>query len=152
MTEKNAIEELMFQSGMHSDIENPRWENGFLGMLRPFKGNLIEDNFHKIISALYVLSNKLNENLIQKEVISSIWGICHLGRAWGIYPNGMLQSNNLINTEQTKRLDNWIEHISYISFCLLDGCEKDVAFEFYETEYKKDLKIYDLKNNSEKSE
>ena len=146
MTEKNAIEELMFQSGRHSDIENPRWENGFLGMLRPFQGNLIEENFHKIISILYILSDKLNEELIKKEIIASIWGICHLGRAWGIYPEGMLQSNNLISKEQIKDLDNWIEHISYITFCLLDGCGKDVAFEFYETEYKKDLTIFEINN------
>jgi len=137
MTEEQAIEELMFQSGRHTDINNAKWENGFLGMLRPFKGKLIEENFHKIISCIAVLSKKLNEDSIKNEIISSIWGICHLGRAWAIYPDGMLQSNNLIKPEQVKLIESWIEHISYITFCLLDGCEETVAFEFYNYEYKK---------------
>jgi len=148
MNEKQAIEELLYQSGRHSDIENPRWTNGFLGMLRPFQGRLIEENFHKIVGSLYILSDYFPQENIKNEIVSSIWGICHLGRAWAVYPGGMLQSNNLISDEQIKEIENWIEHISYISFCLLDGCGTEVAFEFYETEFKKDLTtIYIKKNN-----
>jgi hypothetical protein len=135
MTEEQAIEELMFHSGRHTDVHNDRWTNGFLGMLRPFNGYLIEENFHKIVASLVILSNKLNEDSIKNEIIASIWGICHLGRAWAVYPEGMLQSNNLIKAEQVKQIEHWIEHISYITFCLLDGCEEIVAFEYYETEY-----------------
>ena len=51
MTKEEAIEELFFQSSAHTDIENPRWENGFLGSLRPFRGKLIEENFHLIVKS-----------------------------------------------------------------------------------------------------
>jgi len=136
MTKEQAIEELLFQSGRHTDVENPRWENGFLGMLRPFTG-LNEDNFHLVVKAIDVLTDEFNKTAIQNEIIASISGICHLGRAWGVYPTGMLQSNNLISDEEIKKLENWIEHISYITFCLLDGCDNVVVFEFYRKEYKK---------------
>ena len=135
MTEKQAIEELLFQSCRHTDIENPRWINGFLGILRPFQGKLIESNFHKIITAIDILYDKLNDSQIKNEIIASIWGICHLGRTWALNPEGMLQSNKLINSEQISQINNWIDHISYITFCILDGCEKEVAFEFYNQEY-----------------
>ena len=134
MTKQQAIEELLFQSQRHSNIENLRWTNGFLGMLRPFKA-LKEANFHQIVKAIEVLSDDFKNKTISNETIASIWGICHLGRAWGIYPNGMLQANNLISKEDIEKLENWIEHISYITFCLLDGCDNAVAFEFYWEEY-----------------
>lgn len=137
MNEKQAIEELLFQSGRHIDIENPRWVNGFLGMLRPFQGSLIEEKFHKIVGSLYVLADFFSQENIKNEIISSIWGICHLGRDWAVNPKGMLQLNNLISDKQIKEIENWIEHISYITFCLLDGSGTNTAFEFYETEYKK---------------
>lgn len=44
MTKEDAIEELMYQSGAHENIESERWTNGFLGHLRPFHGKLCEDN------------------------------------------------------------------------------------------------------------
>ncbi len=135
MTEEQAIEELLFQSGGHSDIENPRWQKGFLGMLRPFQGELYEENFHKIVKALKVLTKKMQQDNVPREIMSSIFGICHLGRAWGVEPNGMLRSNNLISDEQVKLLEKWIWNISYITFCILDGCDEVTAFEMYEDDY-----------------
>ncbi len=132
MTEEQAIEELLFQSGVHSDIENPRWQKGFLGMLRPFQGELYEENYHKIVKSLKVLMNKIQQENVSKEIIHSIFAICHLGRAWGLEPQGMLRSNNLINDEQIKLLEKWINNISYITFCILDGCDEVVAFEVYD--------------------
>lgn len=134
-----AIEELLFQSGAHSDIENPKWENGFVGRLRPFNGKLYEDNFHKIVNALHILSDEFSHNNIRKDIISSIWAICHLTKTWAINSDGMLQSNSLITSKQTKQLENWIEHISHITFYLIDGCGNNVAFEDYNTEFKKNL-------------
>ena len=49
MTQDEAKEFLSFHSGRHSDIEHPKWENGFLGSLRPYKGILFEENFHEVI-------------------------------------------------------------------------------------------------------
>jgi hypothetical protein len=83
MTIEEAIEELMFQSGSHPDFENERWTTGFLGQLRPFKGVLHEENYH-LVRALKVLAPKLKDDFIDKRIISSIWGICHLGRMWAL--------------------------------------------------------------------
>lgn len=137
--EQAAIEELLFQSGAHLDIENPKWENGFIGMLRPFNTKLSEDNFHKIVNALYVLSDEFSHNNIRKDIISSIWVICHLTKTWAINSEGILQSNSLITTEQIKQIENWTEHISHITFCLIDGCKNNIAFEDYNIEFKKNL-------------
>ena len=135
MNREQAIEELFYQSGRHEDVESPRWTYGFLGMLRRFQGQLFEENFHNIIRALYVLSEDIAQDEVRNEIIASIWGICHLARAWAVYPEGLLQSNNVISTEQVTQIEGWIEQISYITFCLLDGCGVEIAFEFYEVKY-----------------
>ena len=40
-----AKELLSFHSCRNDDINNPKWENGFLGSLRPFQGKIYEKNF-----------------------------------------------------------------------------------------------------------
>ena len=132
---KEAKQKLKFHSLTSDDINHPKMERGFLGMLRPFSGELSEENFHEVVKAIQILSDELrNHKKIDKKVISAIWGICHLTRSWAIEKEGMLQSNNLINDEQIKKLEKWIESISYVTFTILDGCDNSTAFEFYEHE------------------
>jgi hypothetical protein len=132
MTVEDAIEELMYQSGRHENFEDERWENGFLGQLRPFKGVLHEKNYHLIMQALKILAPELEKELIDQRIIACVWGICHLGRMWAIDPDGMLQSNHLMSKEQTLQIDNWLTDISYTAFCLLDGAGVQEAFWNYE--------------------
>jgi hypothetical protein len=135
MTKEEAKKVLKYHSFINEDINHPKMGKGFLGMLRPFSGELIEDNYHEIITAIKVLADDLRKGKnIDKEVISSIWGICHLTRSWAIEEDGMLRRNNLISEEQIKKLENWIETISYATMMILDGCDNLVAFEFYEDE------------------
>lgn len=141
MNKEQAIEELLYQSGRHSDFNNIRWEKGFLGMLRPFRGDLIEDNLHKTVEAIYVLKEELRKKEVSKEILVSILGICHLGRAWTVHPEGMLQRNHLIRIEQVSQIEEWINHISYITFCLLDGADDVTAFEGYESDYKEQFNL-----------
>ncbi|KAF2080603.1 hypothetical protein [Flavobacterium sharifuzzamanii] len=131
MTKEDAIEELMYQSGNHENIESERWQNGFLGHLRPFRGQLREENYHLIMKSLQILASEIEKDFVDKRIISSIMGICHLGRMWAIDPEGMLQSNNLISKEQTGQIDNWLIDISYAAFCLLDGAGAEEAFWNY---------------------
>lgn len=131
MTIEDSIEELQYQSGQHENIESERWENGFLGQLRPFKGVLHEKNYHLVMQALKILAPELEKDLIDKRIISAIWGICHLGRMWAVYPDGMLQSNKLLNEQQTSQIDDWLIDISYAAFCLLDGAGPKEAFWNY---------------------
>lgn len=58
---------------------------------------------------------------IPRSVVSCLWGICHLGRAWGVHPDGMLRRNHLISDEDVRRLHEWIEKISYAVMLILEG-------------------------------
>lgn len=132
MTPQEAKEILLFQSGAHDEIDDPRWESGFLRNLRPFTG-LREENFHQIMEAIRALAPTLsNSKTCDTGVVSALWSICHLGRAWGLDSEGMLQRNGILNHEDTKRLQHWINNISYTCHCLFDGCDVDTAFEDYD--------------------
>lgn len=132
LTPQRARELLQFHSGRHSDTDHPKWQSGFLGSLRPYQGLRVE-NFHEVMACLITLAAELGEGSdCDRELMADIWGICHLGRAWGVAPDGMLRSNGLITAEDVARLDAWVNQISYSTFCLLDGTGEDVAFEFYD--------------------
>ena len=100
-------------------------------MLRPFKGELIEENFHELMEIIRVLKDKFSNKNIDTSIISNLWSICHLSRAWGLEEEGMLRSNDLIDSGQVELLSNWIDCISYAVMCLLDGTSDEVAFEPY---------------------
>ena len=50
MAPEEARESLEFHAGSHEAIEDPRWVNGFLGMLRPYAG-LGEERFRSVVVA-----------------------------------------------------------------------------------------------------
>ena len=131
MTEMEAIELLKHHSYNHEDIKHPKTEKGFLGMLRPLDGQLSEDNFHEIMTILKTLKRHFKDDKIDRQIISSFWGICHFAKAWGLDEKGMLRRNNLLNEKQIKQLSVWIECISYAVMGLLDGMDDEDAFELY---------------------
>lgn len=133
MTLTEAKELLLLHGFQHADAaENPKAERGFLGALRPYGGHLIEENFHEVMQALRVLAPTLTGKAIDREVVAALWAICHLARAWGIHPEGMLRRNGLIEESDVDKLETWVDMISYAAFCLLDGTGEEVAFEGYE--------------------
>ena len=67
-----------------------------------------------------------------KEVVSALWGICHLTRSWALSPDGTLRRNSLIEPEQIALLENWVETISYAVMMLLDDQDFETAFEPYD--------------------
>ncbi|OLT06040.1 hypothetical protein BJF90_19095 [Pseudonocardia sp. CNS-004] len=120
----------MFHGYRHDDVHDPRMEQGFLGMLRPYRG-LREENFHSVMTCLRALAGSLQGESVDQAVIGALWGICHLGRAWGVWPDGMLRRNNLITPDDATRLEEWIDQISYSTFYILDRGDVDDAFEHY---------------------
>jgi hypothetical protein len=130
MTPQEAREALSFHSGAHPDTDDPRWQSGFLGSLRPFKG-LREENFHDVMCCLRVLGHSLQDRVVERETVAAVWGICHLGRSWGVHPEGMLRRNGLISQEDVDTLETWIDTISYAFLCLLDDDEQE-AFAGYQ--------------------
>ena len=128
---QEAKELLLLHSFGHPDINHPKMERGFLGSLRPYRG-LNDENFHEVMQALISLAPHFqHESRVDKEIISALWTICELGRAWGIHRDGMLRRNNLITTKEVTRLEHWIETISYAVFVLLDGGDLETALEPY---------------------
>ena len=125
-----ALELLKFHACSHGDTDHPKWKTGFLGSLRPYAG-LDARNFHEVMSCLKAIEPRFEQPTIDSGLMADIWAICHLGRAWGVEPDGMLRRNNLISREDVARLESWIFQISYTVFCLLAGCGDD-AFEEYE--------------------
>ena len=135
MTKEEAKELLKLHSSTHDDIDHPKSRRGFLGMLRPFSGELIEENYHEVIACIKTLANDLaNTDKVDKEVISALWGICHLTRSWTASPDGMLRQNNLLKAGQVKMLENWTDIISYATMMLLDEQNIETAFEPYDEE------------------
>ena len=139
MTESEALELLKYHSYNHEDFDNPKAEIGFLGMLRPFQGELYEDNFHDLMTILRVLKNEFKNDKLNRQIVSSFWGICHLSRAWGLNSEGMLRRNNLITEKQIQLLSVWIDCISTTIMNLLEGLNEEEAFESYKF-YLKDAK------------
>ncbi len=130
MEPNEAKELLAFHSSRHSDVHNPKWEHGFLGSLRPFRGELHEENFIEVMECLRALAEELSAAAINRELVSDIVAIIHLSRVWAA-PDGMLGSNCLLTEEQTKLLLAWADIIETCFVYLLDEMEEE-AFSEYE--------------------
>jgi len=134
MDELRAREELSFHSGRNSNIDDIRWERGFLGSLRPYQGmELVEKNFHSVIECLRVLFPSLQSNdLIEKDLVNDVNGILCLGRAWAVHEDGMLLRNGIISNDEAQKIDGWLHCISYVWTMSLDSQDESVAFEGYD--------------------
>ncbi|SCW65003.1 hypothetical protein SAMN04487970_102424 [Paenibacillus tianmuensis] len=135
MTEEEAKRLLMLHSfSIDEAIDHPKGQTGFLMSLRPYRG-LIEENFHEIMYALSILQKKLGPETphLDRDLVTAVWGMCHLSRAWGVHSDGMLRSNDLIVEEDVCRLEEWIETISYAFLNLLEGNGDEAFFEYLES-------------------
>jgi hypothetical protein len=130
MSPDEARELLSFHCGANPNTDDPRWQQGFLSMLRPYHG-LREAAFHEVIACVEALADELAAEKIDRATISSLWGICHLGRAWGVEEGGMLRRNGLITDADRSRLADWVDCISYATMTLLDGAGLEEALEPY---------------------
>jgi len=132
MTPLEAKETLSLHSGRDAETDDPKWQRGFLGMLRPYSGELIEANFHEVIECLKSLSAELRSGeMIDRGVTNDIVGIVHLTRCWALEPDGMLRRNNLISEDDQARLEKWIRIIEYAFMMTIDSNEPDEAFTEY---------------------
>ncbi|MBP1532619.1 MAG: hypothetical protein IK999_00605 [Ruminococcus sp.] len=131
MTKSEAMEILSFHSCRNTNVDDPRWEYGFVGRLRPSGGTLNEDNFIQIMESIRLLKDELSADKIDKNLVYDITGIIHLTRVWCI-PYRQTGSNNNIKTSERMKLMQWIEIIENTLFYLLDGADDDIAFMDYE--------------------
>ncbi len=132
MTKDEAINLLKHHSFQHREYVGEKVERGFLGMLRPFRGELIEENYHEVMEIIQVLQSDFKEEEIHKEIVSALWALCYLSRLWGLEERGMLRRNHLISESQIEKLSEWVNNISYAVMMLMDGAGIDEAFHSYE--------------------
>lgn len=130
MNIEEAKELLSFHSTRNENINDSRWENGFLGSLRPFRGELCQENFIEVMECLKTLKDELIKPTIDQTIVSDIVSIIHLTRVWASQ-EGMLGSNHLLNEEQTKHLLAWVDIIESCFMFLLEEAEEE-AFTDYE--------------------
>lgn len=136
LTIDEARELLSKHSFTHTDLADPRMKNGFLGSLRPFRGKLNHGAFHEVVACLKALAPTLSGNeIIDRRTVSNIWGICHLARAWGTHPDGMLRRNKLISGGDVLVLEKWVDCLSYAVMMLLEDSDPSEAFVLYENIY-----------------
>jgi hypothetical protein len=116
---------------------DPKWETGFIGMLRPYHG-LREENFHEVMACLRALRSVIARESLDRGLVDAVWTLCHLSRAWGLDPDGMLQRNKLMAPEDVRKLQSWIDTISWTVFWLLqpDGATNE-AFAEYDRRFRR---------------
>ncbi|MCA9193018.1 MAG: hypothetical protein KDB03_14685 [Planctomycetales bacterium] len=124
---ETAIERLSFHSGTNPATDDPRWDNGFLQSLRPYSGKLNEDAWNDLLECLEAVSDHLTHApTLDRRLMNSLWGICHLARAWGVHEDGMLMRNRLITPADRLKLDDWLCTLSDRIAMMLDTGEGTV--------------------------
>lgn len=139
MNIEEAKDLLSYHSGTNDDVHNAKWELGFLGSLRPFRGELYEENFIEVMECIKALKDEFSAPMIDKRMVSDIVGMTYYARAWAS-PEGMLGRNHLLTSEQTRKLLIWVDIIEECLTLLLDDQEEEEAFFLY-NEYL-DRRIY----------
>ena len=73
MTSTQAKEFLLLHSFSHPDAaEHPKAARGFLGLLRPYRGRLFDENFHDVMQALKTLAPTLRATAIDRDVVAAL--------------------------------------------------------------------------------
>jgi len=127
MKKEDACNILSYHSGRNPDIDNDRWKNGYLGVLRPYRGRLPVENFIEIMECLNVLKEEFQKTEINRELIADVNGIIHYSNIW-TEKDGML--DGVLPKEQVNLLRKWTAMISYCVICLLE--KNDEAFYEYD--------------------
>lgn len=141
MNKEEAVELLKKHAYVHENLEDEKVTRGFLGMLRPFDGMLIEANFHEVMEILDVLADELEQEALNRAVVSCLWSICQYARAWALESGGMLRSNELIADEQLRLMAEWVDIVSYAVATLLEGGGREEAFWSYREYVKEQERI-----------
>jgi hypothetical protein len=117
-----AVEQLTFHCGSNPNIEDPRWESGFLQTLRPYRGTLNHDAWKSVLDCVDAVSTHLKfESALDRSVVNSLWGILHYSRSWALHPDGMLPRNKLMSKEDQETLSEWLDELAERIAYLLDG-------------------------------
>ncbi len=132
MSYEEAKEALRYHACLHPDHENTKWQNGFLGSLRPYRGALDPENFHGVMEVIIAAAPHLQQERVDREGVYALWGMSRLAARWGLHPDGMLRRNDLISAEDQATLDEWLRTIDYAVMLLLGGSPLESALSQYD--------------------
>lgn len=120
MSFDTAREKLSFHCGAHPSIEDERWENGFL-QLAGRAGGLPKEAMLDVTDCVDAVESHLcaAENL-DRQVISSLWGIIHFARAWSIDPESSAVQEGRVSEQDREELRAWVDDLSYRIAMMLD--------------------------------
>jgi hypothetical protein len=106
------------------------FEAGFLFSLRPYRG-LKPEIFADVIDCLITLSPLFRQDLVPRGLIADSMNIVASARRWGLWQEGSLYRNRLINERDRNRLENWIMVIERTVLAALDRTSpEEVAFPY----------------------
>lgn len=118
MKKEEAYNILSYHSGRNEDFNNDKWKNGYLGMLRPYRGKISLENFMEIMECLKILKDEFCKSEINRDLIANINGIIYYSNMW-TEKNGML--DGILPKEQIMLIRRWTSIISYCVICLLEN-------------------------------
>lgn len=75
MTKQEAVELLQIHSGKHPQQKNFKLQNGLVGMLKHFSGQLDENPFLDVLRAIQCLSAEFQQENIKTEILSYVMEI-----------------------------------------------------------------------------
>lgn len=130
MTETEAKTIILRQLAPDSCVGEP---STLLGGLRPFRGILPSRCFRETMAALRVLAPSFSQTeVVDRELVSALWSLCHLMQCWALDPDGMLRANALLSDEQVRTIADWHNMLSYAVMILLEANNPEEAFHDYD--------------------
>lgn len=136
MNKAEALVLLSFHSGRNSNIDNPKWVNGFLGALRKFDGSLLDKNFEEVMECLKVVAEEFKNEKVDRNLLADVYGINYQTNLW-LSREGLLKN---IPLEIRNKLEEWMNIYSNVVALLLDY--SDESFEEVFAEYDDYLQGY----------
>lgn len=128
-------------NGPIKKIKNPTpEESGLLPNLRPYQGVLVDNHFHELMEAIFVIAKHDNDlKVIDKNIVECLWWICSQARLLGVYEKGPLRRNKIITKKDSKKLQDWVHTIEttilmYLRVGLTD--ELIYSYIYYLAEYE----------------
>ena len=130
---EDAIVKLSKHSFTYDDLNDPEMINGFMGHLRPFDGKLNDNLFHDLMACIKSIGPILSKSEnVNRDIVRNFFTIIQFARAWAVYPDGMLRSNNLISNSDVEKMEYWLDCIGYAVTTYMDYDDHTEALQSYD--------------------
>lgn len=132
MTVEQARESISYHSCSSKDVYDRKFQNGFLGSLRPFKGELNEKNFINLMESIMTLQQNLRSGeKLNQDVLLEIMTIIKMSQTWAA-DGGDLMKENLMTTEQQATLLKWAEIMNDCLYKIIENNAESAFISYKE--------------------